>query len=102
MIPTSERATRRPGANGRGRRGADPPGGRSAVMDTSTGHARTARHERLWAMTSKDRVAAFYRGDLTFDDCLAWSRRYPDEPPTGPCGEYLYILVTTPEWLGEV
>jgi hypothetical protein len=52
-------------------------------------------------MTREERIAAFYRGELTFNDCLAWSSRYPDEPPTGPCGEYLYILATTPEWLGE-
>jgi hypothetical protein len=58
-------------------------------------------HERLWAMTREERTAAFFRGDLTLGDCMAWSRRYPDEPPTGPCGEYLYILATDPDWLGE-
>lgn len=68
---------------------------------TAVARDRAARHEHLWAMTREERIAAFYRGELTFNDCLAWSRRYPDEPPTGPCGEYLYILVSTPEWLGE-
>jgi hypothetical protein len=62
---------------------------------------RAARHQHLFAMTQQERLAAFHRGELTFEDCLAWSGRYPDEPPTGPCGEYLYILMETPEWLGE-
>jgi hypothetical protein len=52
-------------------------------------------------MTPEERVAAFYRGELSFGECQAWSRRFPHEPPTGPCGEYLYILARTPEWLGE-
>jgi hypothetical protein len=30
------------------------------------------------------------------------AQRYPGEPPTGPRGEYLYILMQTPEWLGEL
>ena len=82
---------------------APPPSNPSELIDAATAAAKTraARHERLWAMTREQRIAAFWRGELTFGDCQAWSRRYPDEPPTGPCGEYLYILVTTPEWLGE-
>jgi hypothetical protein len=80
-----------------------PPFNPNELVDAATAVARTraARHQRLWAMTREERIAAFYRGELTFSDCLAWSRCYPDEPPTGPCGEYLYILATTPEWLGE-
>ncbi len=62
---------------------------------------RSDRHQHLWAMTRAERTAAFFRGELTLADCMAWSRRYPDEPPTGPCGAYLHILATTPEWLGE-
>jgi len=62
---------------------------------------RSDRHQHLWAMTREQRTAAFFRGDLTLGDCMAWSRRYPDEPPTGPCGEYLYILATDPDRLGE-
>ena len=61
----------------------------------------TNRHDRLWEMTAEERVAAFYRSELSFADCQAWSRRFPQEPPTGPSGEYLYILARTPEWLGE-
>jgi hypothetical protein len=91
-----------------------PRAGRPAAMNPSPHHAneivaratadaaaRAARHEHLWSMTREERVAAFYRGELTFSDCQAWSRRFPDEPPIGPCGEYLYILVSTPEWLGD-
>ena len=80
-----------------------PPPDPLAVVNAATAVAaqRAARHAHLWAMTRQERVAAFYRGELTFADCQAWSRRYPDEPPRGPCGEYLHILVSTPEWLGE-
>jgi hypothetical protein len=68
---------------------------------TTAAAAEQARYERLWAMTRAERTAAFYRGELTLGECMAWSSRYPDEPPTGPCGEYLYILAYTPEWLDE-
>jgi hypothetical protein len=80
-----------------------PPPTTTQIVEAATATAATsaARHERLWAMTREQRIAAFCRGELTFSDCLAWSRRYPDEPPTGPCGEYLYILATDPDWLGE-
>jgi hypothetical protein len=80
-----------------------PPTDPTEIVAAATAAAatRAARHEHLWAMTREERVAAFYRGELSFNDCQAWSRRCPDEPPTGPCGEYLYILVSTPEWLGE-
>ena len=122
MIRRAEDATPTPGSGAvravpAERATASPPGSRggaAAAMNPlphhSTQHptaratatpAREARHERIWAMTREERIAAFYRGELSFRDCQAWSRRYPDEPPTGPCGEYLYILVSTPEWLGE-
>jgi hypothetical protein len=80
-----------------------PPPTTTQIVEAATTVAstRAARHQRLWAMTREERIAAFHRGELTFTDCLAWSGRYPDEPPTGPCGEYIYILATTPEWLGE-
>jgi hypothetical protein len=80
-----------------------PPHNPNEIVAAATAAAanRETRHAHLWAMTREERIAAFYRGELGFRDCQAWSRRYPDEPPTGPCGEYLYILVTTPEWLGE-
>lgn len=116
MIQAVELATPRSGAGVATPHGAPagPHGGGHPAMDTppqqpdefvaratSAAAARAARHARLWAMTREERIAAFHRNGLTFEDCMAWSRRYPDEPPTGPCGEYLYILATTPEWLGE-
>jgi hypothetical protein len=42
---------------------------------TAAARDRHARHEWLWAMTRAERIAAFYRGELTLGDCLAWSGR---------------------------
>src|SRR4051794_39015997 len=60
-----------------------------------------AKRERLWRMTRDQRRAAFYRGELTLGDCLAWARRHPNEPPLAADGEYLFIAVRTPEWADE-
>jgi hypothetical protein len=60
--------------------------------------ADASLRERLWAMTPRQRLAAFYRSELSLGDCLAWARRFPDEPPLAPDGEYLFIAVRTPEW----
>lgn len=57
-----------------------------------------ARRARLWEMTPAQRLAAFYRSELSFGDCLAWARRFPNEPPLAADGEYLFIAVNTPEW----
>ena len=59
------------------------------------------RRERLWGMTAPERTAAFYRGELTFGDCLAWARRFPREPPLAADGEYLFIAVRTPDWADD-
>ena len=69
-----------------------------AVADAE---AKNLRHERLWQMTSAERLASYQRGEMTLGDCLAWARRYPDEPPVAPSGEYLFIEVRTPEWDDE-
>jgi hypothetical protein len=68
--------------------------------------AATARAERergfahLWRMTRTERVAAMWRGDLSLAECLAWSRRLPDEVPLiGK--EFAYIVMRTPDWLGD-
>jgi hypothetical protein len=68
---------------------------------TRVARDRRARLEHLYAMTREERLAAFHRGELSFEQCLAWAARHPNEPPTGPCGEYLFILTETPEWLSE-
>lgn len=60
-----------------------------------------AKRERLWRMTADQRRAAFFRGELSFADCLAWARRYPNEPPIAGDGEYLFIAWKTPEWADE-
>jgi hypothetical protein len=56
------------------------------------------KRARLWRMSSAQRVAAFYRGELSLADCLAWASRYPKEPPLAADGEFLFIAVRTPEW----
>lgn len=56
------------------------------------------KRARLWRMSSAQRVAAFYRGELSLADCLAWASRYPREPPLAGNGEFLFIAVRTPEW----
>jgi hypothetical protein len=53
---------------------------------------------QLWLMTSQERVAAFWRGDLTFEQCLEWGRRRPDEPPRVN-GEFAHIYITTADYL---
>ncbi len=52
-------------------------------------------------MTKQERLAAFWEGQLTFGQCLEWSRHATDEVPRAPDGEFLYIACRTPEWLGE-
>ena len=107
MIRGTQHVGARPG--GRNRLPVDAMRGSTAPRSTDPSPAATIaptpseakRPERLWRMTPQERIAAFFRGELSFTDCQAWSRRFPPEPPTGPCGEYLYILVRTPEWLGE-
>ena len=67
----------------------------------SQAEAEGQRHERLWQMTAEERLASYERGELTVSDCLAWARRYPDEPPLAACGEYLFIVARMPEWIDE-
>jgi hypothetical protein len=46
-------------------------------------------------------IFAFKALGYRYKDIANATGRYSDEPPTGSWGEYLYILVSTPEWLGE-
>jgi hypothetical protein len=62
--------------------------------------AQQDRFKQLWRMTAEERVAAMWRGDLTFAECLAWSRRHPQEVPKIG-GELAYIVMCAPEYLGE-
>lgn len=52
-------------------------------------------------MTPQERVAAFWASELTFGQCLEWSRRAAHEVPKAPDGEFLYVACRTPEWLGD-
>ncbi len=63
--------------------------------------ARRASQRSIWDMTKQERLAAFWEGQLTFGQCLEWSRHAGDEVPRAPDGEFLYIACRTPEWLGE-
>ena len=55
----------------------------------------------LWALSAEQRVAAMRDGRFTLGQCLEWARRAPREVPLAPDGEFLFIAVRTPEWLGE-
>jgi hypothetical protein len=61
---------------------------------------RTETYRHLWRMTTEERIAAMWRGDLSLAECLQWSSRYPDEVPRIGT-EFAYIVMHTPEWLGE-
>lgn len=54
---------------------------------TPAGQAELAR---LWAMTREQRVAAMWRGELTYRQCCAWSARAPHEVPRVN-GEFAWI-----------
>lgn len=55
-----------------------------------------ARLRTLWAMTPAERVAAMYRGDLTYPQLTAWAAARPDEVPLVD-GEFWFIAISTPE-----
>ena len=52
-------------------------------------------------MTAEERLSAFWAGQLSFGQCLEWSRRAQAEVPLAPNGEFLYIACRSPEWLGD-
>jgi len=60
---------------------------------------RDARLQRLWLMTSAQRVAAMRRGQLSLEQCAAWAARYPEQVPLLN-GEFEYLSAFTPEVLG--
>ncbi len=60
-------------------------------------HASRAELSRaLWAMSTDEREAAMWRGELTGSQLLEWARRRPHEVPTIN-GEWAFIAATTPE-----
>lgn len=75
----------------------------SVSIVAAVDRARAEREQRfahLWRMTTAERVAAMWRGDLSLAECLAWSRRLPDEVPLIG-NEFAYIVMRTPDWLGD-
>ena len=59
--------------------------------------AREQQLDALWAMSSTERVAAMWRGDLTLYQLSRWSSRAQDEVPLLG-GEFAWIVMRTPEW----
>jgi hypothetical protein len=57
---------------------------------------RAEQREALWRMSSAERVAAMYRGDLNLRQCLAWAARYPEQVPLLN-GEWWFIAIRMPE-----
>jgi hypothetical protein len=72
------------------------------VLETSLFDRRMAfeNFRHLWRMTPEERIAAMWRGDLTLAECLAWSRRFPDEVPLIG-NEFAYIAMNTLEFQGD-
>jgi hypothetical protein len=63
---------------------------------------RAARQRRsIWDMTKEERLAAFWGNTMTMRECLDWGAQAPKEVPHAADGEFLFIAVRTPEWLGE-
>jgi hypothetical protein len=50
----------------------------------------------LVALGREGRLAAYRRGDLSFELCCRWAARYPHEVPLVN-GEFEFIARTTPE-----
>jgi hypothetical protein len=67
------------------------------ALNLPIGEARQHQLDALWAMSSADRVAAMWRGNLTLFQLTRWSSRRPDEVPLIG-GEFAYIVMRTPEW----
>jgi hypothetical protein len=57
----------------------------------------------LWAMTPEQRVAAMWARRLTWEQLREWTQLAPHEVPRSSIvgGEYMWIAMLTPEWLGE-
>jgi hypothetical protein len=59
--------------------------------------AREQQLDALWAMSSTERVAAMWRGELTLYQLSRWSSGAQDEVPLLG-GEFAWIVMRTPEW----
>ena len=70
------------------------------------GRRRAEQREALWALSPEQRVAAMWRGELTFFQLCEWSALRPAEvpriatdlTPSGEPGEFAWIVMSTPEW----
>ena len=67
---------------------------------------RQEQRDALWAMKPEERVAAMWRGALSYFQLCEWSARRPHEVPriatdltaSGEPGEFAWIVINTPEW----
>ena len=50
----------------------------------------------LWQMTPAQRVTAMRRGELTYEQLIAWGRRHPEQVPVVH-GEFEWIVAKLPE-----
>jgi len=73
------------------------PRNRTALALNIPIDAREQQLDALWAMSSTERVAAMWRGDLTLYQLSRWSSRAQDEVPLVG-GEFAWIVMRTPEW----
>ncbi len=86
---------RRPGSLGAAARaieGAFSSNGARLILEAR----QVGAEGRVWRMTAEQRVAAMYRGELSFHQLCAWSSRYPDQVPVLD-GELWFLAVLTPE-----
>jgi hypothetical protein len=67
------------------------------AVNIPVGEAREQQLDALWAMSSIERVAAMWRGDLTLYQLSRWSSRAQHEVPLLG-GEFAWIVMRTPEW----
>ena len=73
-------------------------GNRTALaLNIPIDDAREQQLDALWAMSSTERVAAMWRGDLTLYQLSRWSSRAQHEVPLLG-GEFAWIVMRTPEW----
>jgi len=104
MTPPSRKDATTPTSAG-GRHATSADDGLTALF-RELERARATREElsrALWAMSPAERVAAMWRQELALSQLREWSTHAPHEVPRAGIvgGEYMWIAMLTPEWLGE-
>ena len=68
-----------------------------STQSLSRRHQRPDAYSALWAMSSDERIAAMWRGELTTRQLCQWSSRAQHEVPLLG-GEFAWIAMRTPDW----